>query len=150
MDWTGKKNYWLEEGGVVGDGTAEGSSAIGDGGQAAVSLIPDADGTRVRIVPKFATWRFEWRRFTVSSSYCVSSHEVGLCISMLHLVQKYSFNSRSFISLSLSSTIERKIQAHIPMWRFAWQRRLNSQSVGTTQAIYHNWVNNWLFFWGMF
>ena len=29
----------------MGDGTAEGSSAIGDGGQAAVSLMPDADGT---------------------------------------------------------------------------------------------------------
>ena len=33
------------EGEEVGDGTAEGSSAIGDGGQAAVSLMPDADGT---------------------------------------------------------------------------------------------------------
>ena len=40
---------------MVGDGTAEGSSAIGDGGQAAVSLIPDADGTHIRIVSKFAT-----------------------------------------------------------------------------------------------
>ena len=29
----------------VGDGGAEGSSAIGDGGQAAVSLTPDVDGT---------------------------------------------------------------------------------------------------------
>ena len=29
----------------VGDGRAEGSSAIGDGGQAAVSLTPDMDGT---------------------------------------------------------------------------------------------------------
>ena len=29
----------------MGDGRAEGSSAIGDGGQAAVSLMPDADGT---------------------------------------------------------------------------------------------------------
>ena len=28
----------------MGDGTAEGSSAIGDGGQAAVALTPDADG----------------------------------------------------------------------------------------------------------
>ena len=40
---------------MVGDSTAEGSSAIGDRGQAAVSLIPDADGTRFRIVSKFAT-----------------------------------------------------------------------------------------------
>ena len=31
----------------MGDGRAEGSSAIGDGGQAAISLTPDADGTRV-------------------------------------------------------------------------------------------------------
>ena len=29
----------------MGDGKAEGSSAIGDGGQAAVSLMPDIDGT---------------------------------------------------------------------------------------------------------
>ena len=29
----------------MGDGRAEGSSAIGDGGQAAVSLMPDTDGT---------------------------------------------------------------------------------------------------------
>ena len=29
----------------MGDGRAEGSSAVGDGGQAAVSLMPDADGT---------------------------------------------------------------------------------------------------------
>ena len=29
----------------MGDGRAEGSSAMGDGGQAAVSLMPDVDGT---------------------------------------------------------------------------------------------------------
>ena len=29
----------------MGDGRAEGSSAIGDGGQAAISLTPDVDGT---------------------------------------------------------------------------------------------------------
>jgi len=29
----------------VGDGGAEGSSAIGDGGQAAVSFTPDIEGT---------------------------------------------------------------------------------------------------------
>ena len=29
----------------MGDGRAEGSSAIGDGGQAAMSLKPDIDGT---------------------------------------------------------------------------------------------------------
>ena len=29
----------------MGDGRAEGSSAIGDGGQAAISLTPDIDGT---------------------------------------------------------------------------------------------------------
>ena len=33
----------------MGDGRAEGSSAIGDGGQAAISLTPDVDGTHVRI-----------------------------------------------------------------------------------------------------
>ena len=29
----------------MGDGRADGSSAIGDGGQAAVSLMPEVDGT---------------------------------------------------------------------------------------------------------
>ena len=29
----------------MGDGRAEGSSAIGDGGQAVISLTPDNDGT---------------------------------------------------------------------------------------------------------
>ena len=29
----------------MGDGRAEGWSAIGDGGQAAISLTPDVDGT---------------------------------------------------------------------------------------------------------
>ena len=29
----------------MGDGRAEGSSAIGDGGKAAISLTPDVDGT---------------------------------------------------------------------------------------------------------
>ena len=33
----------------MGDGRAEGSSAIGDGGQAAISLTPDVDGTHVLI-----------------------------------------------------------------------------------------------------
>ena len=33
----------------MGDGRAEGLSAIGDGGQAAISLAPDVDGTHVSI-----------------------------------------------------------------------------------------------------
>ena len=33
----------------MGDGRAEGSSALGDGGRAAISLMPDVDGTHVRI-----------------------------------------------------------------------------------------------------
>ena len=43
--WTGKKSSWLEEGEEVGDGRAEGSSAIGDGGQAGITLKPDIDST---------------------------------------------------------------------------------------------------------
>ena len=35
----------LEEGEEVGDGRAEGWSAIGDGGQAAISLMSDVDVT---------------------------------------------------------------------------------------------------------
>ena len=46
IEWTGKKSYCLEEGEEVGDGRAEGSSAIGDGGQAAMSLTPDIDRQR--------------------------------------------------------------------------------------------------------
>ena len=34
----------------MGDGRAEGLSAIGDGGQAAISLTPDVDGMHVRIL----------------------------------------------------------------------------------------------------
>ena len=37
----------------MGDGRAEGSSAIGDGGQSAISLMPDADGMHVRIFESF-------------------------------------------------------------------------------------------------
>ena len=33
----------------MGDGRAEGSSAIGDGRLAAISLMPDVDGTHVHI-----------------------------------------------------------------------------------------------------
>ena len=33
----------------VGDGRAEGSSAIGDGRQAAISLTPDVDGTQILV-----------------------------------------------------------------------------------------------------
>ena len=33
----------------VGDGRAEGSSAIGDGGQAALSFMPDTEGMHIRI-----------------------------------------------------------------------------------------------------
>ena len=33
----------------MGDGRAEGSSAIGDGGRAAISLTPDVDGTHVHV-----------------------------------------------------------------------------------------------------
>ena len=40
IKWTSKKSYWPEETEVVGDGRAEGSSAIGDRG-AAVSLTPE-------------------------------------------------------------------------------------------------------------
>ena len=49
IEWTGKKCYWLEEEEGVGDGIAEGSSAIGDGGQAAVSFMHDIDGMHICI-----------------------------------------------------------------------------------------------------
>ena len=34
----------------MGDGTAEGSSAIGDRGQGATSLSPEADGMHIRVL----------------------------------------------------------------------------------------------------
>ena len=40
----------MEEGEEVGDGTAEGSSAIGDREQGATSLSHDADGMHIRIL----------------------------------------------------------------------------------------------------
>ena len=40
----------------MGDGRAEGSSAIGDGGQAVISFTPDVDGTPV---PIFESLQFE-------------------------------------------------------------------------------------------
>ena len=40
-----ERSVTMEEGEEVGDGRAEGLSAIGDGGQAAISLMPDVDGT---------------------------------------------------------------------------------------------------------
>ena len=46
---TSNNSYWLEEEQVeVGNGRAEGSSAIGDRGQTAVSLMPNP-GTHVHI-----------------------------------------------------------------------------------------------------
>ena len=41
------KSYYGEEGEGVGDGRAEGLSAIGERGQAAMSLMPDIDGRHV-------------------------------------------------------------------------------------------------------
>ena len=40
-----KNSYSLEKGEGVGDGRAEGSSAIGDGGQVPFSLTSDIDST---------------------------------------------------------------------------------------------------------
>ena len=41
------ESYRLEEEGEVGDGRAEGSSAIGNRGQAAISLTSDVAGTYI-------------------------------------------------------------------------------------------------------
>ena len=49
MEWTGEKSYWLKEGEELGDGRAEGSSAIVDGGHAAISLMPDIDGMHAQM-----------------------------------------------------------------------------------------------------
>ena len=43
------EEFLMEEGEEVGDGRAEGSSAIGDGGQAVVSLMLDIDGMHICI-----------------------------------------------------------------------------------------------------
>ena len=44
IKWTGKKSYWPEEREEVGDGRAEGLSAIRDRGQAEISFMPKFDG----------------------------------------------------------------------------------------------------------
>ena len=44
-----RRELLMEEGVEVGDGRAEGSSAVGDGGQAAVSLRLDTDGMHMCI-----------------------------------------------------------------------------------------------------
>ena len=44
-----RQELLMEEGAEVGDGRAEGSSAIGDGGQAVVSLMLDIDGMHICI-----------------------------------------------------------------------------------------------------
>ena len=57
---TGNKSYLLEEGEDVGDGRAEGLSAIGDGGRAAISLTPymTAHANIHSHLWKPETWRF--------------------------------------------------------------------------------------------
>ena len=86
IELTGKKSYWLEEGEEVGDGRAEGLSAIGDGGQAAISLTPDVDGTGSGslLEPdarshlwKLTTWRFICRGFTVFFYFIFWLHHVA-------------------------------------------------------------------------
>ena len=49
MEWTGKKQYWLQEREEGGDGKAERSSAIGDRGQDAISPMRDTDEMHIRI-----------------------------------------------------------------------------------------------------
>ena len=67
MEWTGKKSYWLEEGEEVGDGRADGLSAIGDGGRAAVSFMLDTDGTGLE---KMIRW------YLGSSSFFLIIHDM--------------------------------------------------------------------------
>ena len=68
----------MEEGEEVGEGRAEGLSAIGDRGRAAISLMPDGNGTHIHI---FESSQLEGSHVgdllypaskTPSSSHCVS------------------------------------------------------------------------------
>ena len=49
IKWTRQEELPMEEGEEVGDGRAEGSSAIGDRGRPGMSLTPDMNGTYVCI-----------------------------------------------------------------------------------------------------
>ena len=82
IKWTGKKSYWLEDREEVGDGIAEGSSAVGDREQAEISLTPDIDGTGSGSLLesdaglhlwKFATWRFVCRGLAVLEILYINS-----------------------------------------------------------------------------
>ena len=63
----------------MGDGRAEGSSAIGDGGQAAISLMPDADGTHVCI---FESSKLEGS-YVGNLQYIENKEQNGRCKSYL-------------------------------------------------------------------
>ena len=64
----------------MGDGGAEGSSAIGDGGQTEISLMPDTDGMHVRI---FESLKLEGAYVgdLLYISVCVC-----MCVSVSHAV----------------------------------------------------------------
>ena len=65
VEWRGKESDWLEEAVEVGDGRAEGWSAIGDRGWAAMSLMPDTDGMHIRIFESLQLERLVCRGLTV-------------------------------------------------------------------------------------
>ena len=112
IKWTGKKGDWLEEGEEVGDGRAEGWSAIGDRRQAALSLTSDVDGTgsgpllapdaRLRLW-KSSSWSFLCRGLPVSewSEGNSSPHQRCPCRSY-----KNRLWSQKDLNSNLSSTPE--------------------------------------------
>ena len=56
----------------MGDGRAEGQSAIGDRGQAAISLTPDVDGTHICIFESSQLESSCVGDLIVMESYCLS------------------------------------------------------------------------------
>ena len=70
----------------MGDGRAEGSSAIGDGGQAATSLTPDVDGMHVCI---FESSQIEGSYVGDLLYYQQSSFTLHPCQICLHQIKKF-------------------------------------------------------------
>ena len=56
---------------MVGDGRAEGSSAVGDGGRAEISLMPDTDAMHPHI------FEIQNLKICISGTYCITLIVMG-------------------------------------------------------------------------
>ena len=61
----------MEEGEEVGDGRAEGSSAVGGGGRAEISFMPDIDAMHTHI------FEIQNLKIGISGTYCITLIVMG-------------------------------------------------------------------------